>query len=114
MMAYAVCPAKPVVLCLKILQPLHLLGLEPSELLAPAIVRNLAHADLADCIGNAPVLRDQDINLSQLRDNLLSLVPLPRHLGPPSCQKTHLKSDHFNEGGSGTGQFDRRGHFNEV
>jgi hypothetical protein len=43
------CPAKPGVLCLKILQPLHLLGLEPSELLAPAVVRNLAHADLADC-----------------------------------------------------------------
>src|ERR1039458_3722320 len=50
------CPAKPGVLCLKILQPLHLLGLEPSELLAPAIVRNLAYADLADCIGNALAL----------------------------------------------------------
>jgi hypothetical protein len=53
MMAYAVCPAKPGILCLNILQPLHLLGLEPSELLAPAIVRNLAHAVLASLTGAA-------------------------------------------------------------
>src|ERR1035441_2886488 len=71
------------ILCLKILQTLHLLGLEPSELLAPAIVRNLAHPDLADCVGNALALRDQDIDLPQLRDNFLRLVPLPRHIGPP-------------------------------
>ena len=49
-------PAKPGVLCLKILQPLHLLALEPTELLAPAIIRDLAHADLADRIANVLAL----------------------------------------------------------
>src|SRR5665811_2034177 len=97
------CPAKPGVLCLKILQPLHLLGLEPSKLLAPAIVRNLAYADLADRIGNALALRDQDIDLPQLRDKLLRLVPLPRHIGPPSCHMTYFRVDHFIEGGSEPG-----------
>jgi hypothetical protein len=29
---------------------LHLFGLQPTELLAPPIIRHLAHADLADCV----------------------------------------------------------------
>ena len=76
-------PAKSVVLCLEILQPLHLISFEPTELLAPAIVRDLAHTNLADRVNNALALRDQNVNLPQLRDNLLRLVPLPRHIGPP-------------------------------
>src|SRR5262249_36188769 len=35
--------AQPVVLELKVLQALHLLGLQPAELLAPPIIRHLAH-----------------------------------------------------------------------
>ena len=44
---------------------------------------HLAHPDLADRIGNVMALRGQDINLPQLRDNLLRLLPFPRHIGPP-------------------------------
>jgi hypothetical protein len=77
------CPAKPGIPCVKILQPLHVLGLRPSKLLAPAIVRNLGYADLADRINNALTLRDQHIDLPQPRDNLLRLVRLLRHIDPP-------------------------------
>ena len=42
--------AQPAVLELKVLQALHLLALEPTELLTPPIIRHLAHADLADCV----------------------------------------------------------------
>jgi len=49
-----------------------------------AIKRRRAHANLADRISHAPALRDQHINLPQLRYNLFRLVPLlPRHSGPP-------------------------------
>src|SRR6185503_3200312 len=41
--------AQPAVLELKVLQTLHLLALQPTELLAPPIMRHLAHLDLADC-----------------------------------------------------------------
>ena len=41
--------AQSAVLELKILQALHLLGLQPAKLLAPPIIRHLAHPDLADC-----------------------------------------------------------------
>src|SRR5215813_15355148 len=40
-------PAQPAIRELKVLQALHLLDLQPTELLAPAIIRHLAHADLA-------------------------------------------------------------------
>jgi hypothetical protein len=56
-------------------------------------------------------LRDQHINLSQLRDNLFGLVALLRHGGPPVCQKTYFWVDQFNGGGStrafGGRRFDR-------
>jgi hypothetical protein len=41
---------------LEFLQALYLLGLEPTELLAPAIIGHLAHADLADRIANVLAL----------------------------------------------------------
>src|SRR5947209_2902623 len=72
-----------------------LVALQPAELLSPAIIRHLGHPDLTDRIGNALALRDQNIDLPQLRNDLFRLVPLPRHCSPPSCQKTCLRSDHF-------------------
>src|SRR5215467_8674345 len=42
--------AQSAVLELKVLQALHLLGLQPAKLLAPPIIRHLAHPDLADCV----------------------------------------------------------------
>src|SRR5262249_1338494 len=68
-------------------QALHLLGLQPAELLAPPIIRHLAHPDLADCVHHVLALRDQNIDLPQLRDDLFRLVSLPCHCSPPGCQR---------------------------
>src|SRR5262249_32528821 len=92
--------AQPAVLKLKVLQALHLLGLQPAELLAPPIIRHLAHPDLADCIHHGLALRDQNIDLPQLRDDLFRLVSLPCHCSPPGCQRhtssrtTSMGADH--------------------
>ena len=48
-----------------------LVGLQPTELLAPPIIRHLADADLADRIHHGLALRDQNIDLPQLRGDLL-------------------------------------------
>src|SRR5262249_24907244 len=81
----------------KVLQALHLLGLQPTELLAPAIIRHLAHADLADCVHHVLALRDQNIALPQ-RSLQACIDSLP--LQSPLMSKTYLKSDHFKRGGS--------------
>jgi hypothetical protein len=60
-----------------VLQAFHLLALQPTELLAPPIIRHLAHADLADCVHHILALRDQNIDLPQLRNDLFRLVSLP-------------------------------------
>src|SRR6185437_13171752 len=79
--------AQPAVLELKVLQTLHLLALQPTELLAPPIIRHLAHPDLADCVHQVLALRDQNIDLPQLRNDLFRLVSLPCHCSPPECQR---------------------------
>src|SRR5262245_19240405 len=61
-------------------QALHLLGLQPTELLTPPIIRHLAHADLADCVHHVLALRGQNIHLPQLRNDLFRLVSLPCHV----------------------------------
>jgi hypothetical protein len=53
------------VLELKLFQAFHLLDLQPTKFLAPAIVGHFAHADLADRIRYALSLRRQNINLLQ-------------------------------------------------
>src|SRR5262249_51435291 len=57
------------------------------ELLAPPIIRHLAHPDLADCVHYVLALRDQNIDLPQLRNDLFRLVSLPCHCSPPGCQR---------------------------
>src|SRR5262249_41881880 len=81
------CLAQPAVLELKILQALHLLALQPAKLLAPPIIRHLAHPDLADCVHHVLALRNQNIDLPQLRNDLFRLVSLPCHCSPPGCQR---------------------------
>src|SRR5262249_46315447 len=71
----------------KILQALHLLALQPAKLLAPPIIRHLAHPDLADCVHHVLALRNQNIDLPQLRNDLFRLVSLPCHCSPPGCQR---------------------------
>src|SRR3954471_21664772 len=67
----------------EILQSLDLIALETAKLLAPAVVRDLRNPNRAYRVGNALPLRHQHIHLAQLRNNLLGLVSLPRHRGPP-------------------------------
>src|SRR5262249_45969934 len=81
------CLAQPAILQLKVLEALHLLALQPAKLLAPPIIRHLAHPDLTDCIHHVLALRDQNIDLPQLRDDLFRLVSLPCHCSPPGCQR---------------------------
>jgi hypothetical protein len=66
----------------------------PSE--APLPIARLAHADLADCIHHVLALRDQNIDLPELRDGLYRFLAITVLL----ISKTCLKSDHFNGGGS--------------
>src|SRR5262249_24358396 len=68
-------------------EALHLLGLQPAKFLAPPIIRHLAHPDLADCVHHVLALRDQNIDLPQLRNDLFRLVSLPCHCSPPGCQR---------------------------
>src|SRR5262245_31701953 len=75
--------AQPAVLEFEVLQALHLLNLQPAELLAPAIVGYFAHTNLADRVGHVLTLRDQNIHLPQLRNDLFRLVSLPCHRSPP-------------------------------
>src|SRR5215472_13401087 len=66
---------QPAVLELKVLQALHLLGLQPAELLAPpTTIRYLAHPDLADCIHHILALRDQNIDLTTISSGLYRFV----------------------------------------
>src|SRR5262249_17879661 len=46
-----------------------------------------AHPDLADWVHHVLALRDQNIDLPQLRDDLFRLVSLPCHCSPPGCQR---------------------------
>src|SRR5262249_38711127 len=78
---------QPAILQLKVLEALHLLALQPAKLLAPPIIRHLAHPDLTDCIHHVLALRDQNIDLPQLRNDLFRLVSLPCHCSPPGCQR---------------------------
>src|SRR6266436_8070319 len=48
--------------------------------LAPAIISALGYPDLTGRIGNALTLRDQYVNLLQLRANFFRFVSLPRHV----------------------------------
>src|SRR5919206_479232 len=83
------CQIRPRLLGLEVLQPLDLLALEPAVLVSPAVVGHLGDADGADRIGDGVALREQDIDLAQLGDDLLRLASLPRHRGPPSRLESH-------------------------
>ncbi|WP_293491922.1 hypothetical protein, partial [Parvibaculum sp.] len=48
-------------------------------------------------------LAAQNLNLPKLRDDLVGLVSLVCHCGPPSWSKPYFKVDPFNGGGSPLG-----------
>lgn len=78
-------PTKTAVLGLQVLQPLHLIRLQPTKLLAPAVIGDLRHSNRADRLRDRLALRDQHIDLAQLGDDLLRLVPLLPHSAPPQA-----------------------------
>ena len=73
---------KPAVLQLKGLQPLQLVDLHPANLPPPAVVALLRHADLPAGLASRLALRNQDLHLPQMRDDLLWTEPPLRHLVP--------------------------------
>src|SRR5690606_3350900 len=71
--------AQPVILFLELLQPLHLVTLQATELLAPPVIRKLRHADQTDRFSDRTTLRQQNIDLAQLRHDLFGFVLLLGH-----------------------------------
>src|SRR5690606_9199653 len=92
--------AKPFVLLLELLQLPALVTAHAAILLAPPVIRQLRNADLANRIRHRHPLAAQNFNLPKLRDNLVGLVSLVCHRGPPSWSKPYFKVDPFNGGGS--------------
>jgi len=70
---------QPLVLLLQLLEPFHLVGLQPAELLPPSVVREPRHADRAYRLGHRPALRHQHVDPPELGDDLFRLVLLPGH-----------------------------------
>src|SRR5690606_11396123 len=88
-----------VVLFLELLQPLHLVALQAAELLAPAVIRKLRHADRANRLANRFSLRQQNIDLAQLRDDLFRLMLLLGHSNVLSNGSiAYFREDHFSGG----------------
>src|SRR5690606_35789765 len=91
--------AQTVVLFLKLLQPLHLVTLQAAELLAPAVIRELRHADRANRLANRFSLRQQNIDLAQLRDDLFGLMLFLGHSNVLSNGSiAYFREDHFSGG----------------
>src|SRR5690606_5074387 len=92
--------AKPFVLLLELLQLPELVTAHAAILLAPPVIRQLRNADLANRIRHRHPLAAQNFNLPKLRDDLVGLVSLVCHRGPPSWSKPYFKVGPFNGGGS--------------
>src|SRR3954449_10721879 len=63
----------------QLLHPAHLIALQTPVFLAPAVVGHLGDPNRAYRLGHRCPLRRQHIDLAQLGDNLLGLVPLSCH-----------------------------------
>src|SRR5690606_34262356 len=83
-----------------ILQLPKLVTAHAAILLAPPVERQFGNADLANGIRHRHALAAQNLNLPKLRDDLVGLVSLLCHCGPPSWSKPYFKVDPFNGGGS--------------
>ena len=61
---------QPGILKLQLLQPLHLVQLQAAVLLPLPVIRHLRHPDLLDRFGSRNSLRNKDIYVPQLSDDL--------------------------------------------
>src|SRR5690606_36366123 len=57
----------------------HLVTLQATELLEPPVIRKLRHADQTDRFSDRTTLRQQNIDLAQLRHDLFGFVLLLGH-----------------------------------
>jgi len=71
---------EPGILKLQLLQPLHLVQLQPAVFMAPPVLSHLGHPDLPDRVAHRRPLLNKDIHLPQLGDNLFRRVLLPWHV----------------------------------
>jgi len=89
---------QPIVLLLKHLQSLSLLGTDPTVLPTLAVVRVIRDRQFLGYLANRPTLRNQNLSLPQLVDDLLCGVSLSGHLClPPSfpAPKSIIALDQF-------------------
>jgi hypothetical protein len=112
--------SQPGVLRLKLIHSFDLVDLEAAEHLTSSIIGDLRRPDQTHRVGNALTLRQQNINLAQLRDDFLRRRSLARHFGPRLhvLRPSHL---HKNQGGTaaplcsdGRGGAHQRCHCQEV
>jgi hypothetical protein len=94
------------VLPLEVLEPLGVVGLQPAELVAPAVVGLLGDRQLAADVGDVLALTEHAVRGRELAHDLLRAVPLPRcHvLVEPSCPQHGRQDSHstwINQPGSG-------------
>src|SRR5690606_25344325 len=83
----------------KLLETLHLIALQAAKLLAPPVIRELRHADRANRLANRFSLRQQNIDLTQLRDDLFGLMLLLGHSNVLSNGSiAYFREDHFSGG----------------
>lgn len=68
---------KPGILNLEFLQPLHLVQIQAAILLPPPAIRHLGHPNLLNRVGQLRPLRNKEIHLPQLGDDLFTRVLLP-------------------------------------
>src|SRR5215203_4319161 len=92
--------AQALVLGLQLLHALDLVGLQAAVLLRPAVVRDLGDPNRADRIRHRGSLRNQNVHLAQLGNNLFGGVSLLSHRDPPSAWKPYFRMDHSKGGGS--------------
>src|SRR6478752_5073413 len=93
------CLAQPVVLFLKLFQALYLIALQATKLLAPPVIRELRHADRTNRFANRSALRQQHIDLTQLRDDLFGPMLLLGHSNVLSNGSiAYFSEDHFSGG----------------
>ena len=96
------CLSEPRILLLRLLVTFHLVDRHPAVLLPPAVAGDLADAWLLDSPGGFHSLWQQHFRLSELGDDPLRGVPLPRHCAYPAIPKTLAQS--FRTGLRGLGQ----------
>lgn len=91
--------AMPLVLLLQLLQPIHLVCNQVTQLLAPRIAGEQFLAECPQRLDPRLALRYKRVDLPQLRDDLFWACASSRALlCPPTVSKAHFREDHSSGG----------------